>query len=233
MDFTTVIYKKLVDDYEEIKMGLKKYRLLPMGIINDNISNLFIDKTNVSAPGHFHINQFRRILLDDSNFRLLYYPNDLKRPEENSFRRICDSYKEHYKENLEELWSNADFYKMISDLNYLSVKYAMDEETEEVFAVGFFGAYIRSGAGGKALTNAELYVMPEFRHHGIAKKMVGLTFELAKDAGIENFDSITYRVPNHDALAFWQGIGASVSGLFHIEGTISEMLDQIRTEKKI
>ncbi len=63
--------------------------------------------------------------------------------------------------------------------------------------------------------------------------MVGLTFELAKSGGIENFDSITYRVPNHDALAFWQGIGAFVRGLFHIEGNISEMLDQIKTERKI
>jgi len=230
---TTTIYKKFIDDYETVEVGPKKYQLLPMGVINDNISNHFIDKSYAGVTGHFSINQLRRGVLEEPNFRLFYYPNYTKKLDNTTLRRICESYKKHYRENLKEIWSDEDFYKMISDLNYLSVKYATDEETGETFAIGFFGTYVRSGAGGKALTNAELYVMPEFRHHGIAKKMVSLTFELAKGDKIENFDSITYRVLGHDALAFWQGIGASISGLYHIEGSISEMLKQMNQEKRI
>lgn len=100
-------------------------------------------------------------------------------------------------------------------------------DTGEVFAIGFFGALVKNGAGGKALTDAELYVMPEFRKMGIAKRMVGLTFELAKNDGIDNFDSVTYRVQSCDALSFWQKIGASVTGLTHIEGSISEIIENI------
>lgn len=109
----------------------------------------------------------------------------------------------------------------------MSIKYAEDLETGEVFAIGFFGTLVKNGAGGKSLTDAELYVMPEFRNKGIAKKIVGLTFELAKNVGIENFDSITYRVQTCDALAFWQKVGASVTGLTHIEGNIPEIIDVI------
>ena len=82
----------------------------------------------------------------------------------------------------------------------MSVKYAIDLKSKEIFAIGFFGASVREGAGGKALTNAELYVMPEFRKLGIAQKMVSLSFDLAQNDGIKSFDSITYRVQNHDAL---------------------------------
>lgn len=233
VDFTTAIYEKLVDGYDEIESDSKKYQLLPMGLVNDNIYPDFVNKNYTDVSGRFRINQLRNTLLHKPTFRLFYYPNHADKPEIDTFRRICESYRKHYEENLKEFWSDEDFYKMISDLNYLSVKYAMDLETGEIFAVGFFGAYMRSGAGGKALTNAELYVMPEFRHHGIAKKMVGLSFELAKSEQIENFDSITYRVLNHNALAFWQGVGASISGLYHIEGNIPEMLEQIEQEKRI
>lgn len=233
VDFTTAIYEKLVDGYDEIETDSKKYQLLPMGLVNDNIYPHFVKKDYTDVSGRFRINELRSMLLHKPTFRLFYYPNHAAKPKMDTFRRICESYRNHYEENLKEFWSDEDFYKMVSDLNYLSVKYAMDLETGETFAVGFFGAYMRSGAGGKALTNAELYVMPEFRHHGIAKRMVGLTFELAKSEQIENFDSITYRVLNHDALAFWQGVGASVSGLYHIEGSIPEMLEQIEQEKRI
>ena len=65
--------------------------------------------------------------------------------------------------------------------------------------------------------------MPEFRGMGIAKKLVGLSFDEAQKNDILDFDSITYRVVGHDALSFWQSIGADISGLFHIEGDISEM----------
>ncbi len=122
------------------------------------------------------------------------------------------------------------FYQMVKELKFLSVKYAQDIETKEIFAIGFFGAYIRNGATGECLTNAELYVMPEFRRKGIAKKLVGLTFDRALEKNIYEFDSITYRLPNQDALSFWQSVGAEVSGLYHIEGNIEQM-EQIISEK--
>ena len=170
IDFATVIHKKIIDDYEKIEINSRKYQLLPMGVINDNLSDEFINPEYIAASGYFSINQFRRNILDEPDFRLFYYPNDIKKPEISTFRRICESYKKHYQENLEEIWNDENFYQMIADLNYLSVKYAIDLETKEIFAIGFFGAYIRNVSGGQSLTNAELYVMPEFRHRGIAKK---------------------------------------------------------------
>ncbi len=38
--------------------------------------------------------------------------------------------------------------------------------------------------------------------------MIALSFDLARSEGIENFDSITYRIQNQDSLSFLQGIGA-------------------------
>ncbi len=231
VDLTFSVYKRLVDDFEVIEIESKSYQLLPMGLINENLSRRFLEDGYEDGTGRFSVNELRQSVINRPNFRFLYYPEESKVPEKDTLYRICESYKKHYKENLNESWSEEDFYKMISDLSYLSVKYGRDTETNEIFVVGFFGCYVRSCAGGKALTNAELYVMPEFRHHGIARKMVGLTFEKAKEDGIESFDSITYHVPNHNALAFWESIGASVSGLFHIEGEISEMLEKIDSKK--
>lgn len=165
------------------------------------------------------------MFLQEENWKPIYYHSRdyLKQ----IFRRICDSYIEHYKKSLNEVWSEEDFYARLTDLEYLSVKYAKDLETGEIFAVAFFGTLVKNSVGGKALTDAELYVMPEFRNMGIAKRMVGLTFELAKRDNIENFDSITYRVQSYDALSFWQRIGASVTGLTHIEGNISDIIEII------
>lgn len=226
-DLSSIIYKKTVDDLEMVNNDFGKFTLLPMGLINSNIPTKFIDKNYAGAQGSYRLNNFYEMFAKDPKYVPFYYPNDSDTPSKDTLSKLCSSYIKHYKESLGEEWSEEDFYNMFSSLKYLSVKYAKDEVTGEVFAVGFFGASIREGAGGKALTNAELYVMPEFRHMGIAKKMVGLTFEQAKNDGIENFDSITYRVTNNDSLAFWQGVGASVSGLIHIEGNIPEMVETI------
>ena len=223
IDLAKILYKKLVDDYIEIEINSKKIRLLPMGIRNSSVPGYFIKKKERDIAGrHGNLNVFEDMFLRKATWSPIHYHSDesLKRV----FRRICESYIEHYKKNLNEVWSEKDFYARLTDLKYLSVKYAEDLETGEIFAVGFFGALIKNGAGGKALTDAELYVMPEFRNMGIAKRMVGLTFELAKNDGIENFDSITYRVQPCDALSFWQRVGASVTGLTHIEGNIPDMI---------
>lgn len=226
IDLDKVLYEKLLDEYEETTIDSQKYGLLPLGLRNSNVPHIFIDQGERAMAGRYgNLNTFNALFLEKISFRPIYHhtTDSLKQ----TFRRLCDSYIEHYKESLNEIWSEADFYARLSDLKYLSVKYAVDLETGEVFAVGFFGTLIKSGAGGKTLTDAELYVMPEFRKMGIAKKMVGLTFELARDDGVENFDSITYRVQSCDALSFWQKIGALVTGLTHIEGSISDMIETI------
>lgn len=150
-----------------------------------------------------------------------------------NLEEICASYIEHYRNALNETWSEEDFYARLEQLKYLSVKYAMDVETGKLFAGGFFGALVKSGAGGKALTDAELYVIPQFRKLGIAKKLVQLSFELAHMHGIQNFDSVTYRVGNHNSLNFWNSLGATVSGLIHIEGNISDMIETLNKDKNL
>lgn len=226
IDLDKILYKKLADDYEETEINFKKFKLLPMGLKNHNIPGFFVSKKGSTKAGKYgNLNTFRDMFLREADWNPIYYhSNDSLKQ---TFGKICNSYIEHYKNNLNEVWSEEDFYARISDLGYLSVKYAEDLETGEIFAIGFFGALIKNSAGGKALTDAELYVMPEFRNMGIAKRMVGLTFELAKKDGIENFDSITYRVQSCDALSFWQRVGASVTGLTHIEGNISDIIENI------
>lgn len=231
IDLTKVIYKRLVDDYEEIKINSKQFRLLPMGMKNRSIPSYFIEGQEADVAGKYgNLIVFRDMFLFEPRWGPFYYNSREKL--EQVFQKVCASYIDHYKKNLNEVWSEEDFYLRLLDLKYLSVKYAKDLETGEILAIGFFGTLVKNGAGGKTLTDAELYVMPEFRNMGIAKRMVGLTFELAKNEGIENFDSITYRVQSYDALSFWQRIGASVTGLTHIEGNIPEIIEIIDNSNK-
>lgn len=230
-----IVYKKLLDEEASLTIGSKKYILLPMGLINMKINLLFISDDylqSIKVVPYVTEKHFRRIFLEKPVFDIFYYPEFLDRPLDESFAKCCDAYIKYYRETLGENWSKEDFYKMLKELKYLSVKYAQDEDTGEIFIIGFFGASIRSGAGGKCLTNAELFVMPEFRHLGIAQNMVGLSLFQAKQNGVENFDSVTYRAQPIDALAFWEKVGASVSGLVHIEGSISVMLEVIDKNNK-
>ncbi len=233
IDLEGTLYKLLVDDSELVNLNNGEFELLPMGLINTNIpKNIIIDDPK---EVHYTWNTMNHILLDSPQYEIFYYPNDdtiLRDDELHSlFSRISESYIKHYKDNLGEEWSQKTFYEMIKSLKYLSLKFARDVNTNEVFVIGFFGTFVRLGASGESLTNAELYVMDEFRGLGIAKKMVGLTFAKAQMDGIEDFDSITYRTPNMNALGFWNKIGANVSGLYHIEGSIPLMLESINNKK--
>lgn len=232
IDVHSALYKKLLDDYEEVSIGSRKYILLPMGFINSNIPYSFIDK-DYEGGTRIGLNNWRNIFFHEPVFKMFYYPNDSKVPRRDTLDLVRDSYIEHYETTLDEHWSEEDFYARLNQIKYLSVKYAMDKETKKIFAVGFFGALVKSGAGGEALTDGELYVMPEFRKLGIAKKMVALSFELARLNGIENFDSVTYRVQNQDSLAFWKSVGAEVNGLIHIEGNIPEMIEKINNTNSL
>ena len=224
--FNSIVYKKLIDEEETVEINGKLFKLLPMGLVNTNIKKDFIgpDKQQLEFS-KLRNGTLSSCLLE--SFHVFYYPNDILNPDFSLFDKVCKSYIKHYKKTLGEEWSEKNFYNMIKDLNYLSVKYARDEEKGEIFAIGFFGAYLRNGSEGHCLTNAELYVMPEFRKMGIAKKLIGLTFDEALKNGIEDFDSITYRVIGNDSLSFLESIGASVTGLYHIAGNIKEMSQKI------
>lgn len=233
VDLEGITYKLLVDEVETIDLENDNYKLLPIGLINLNVITKFIGDAN-DLTG-IRRGSFKKMLFDEPKYGLFYYSNDEKTisngfeiPE--SFKKLCESYITHYRETLGEVWSEKDFYNMLESLKYLVVKYALNVNTGELMAIGFFGSQVRCGAGGETLTNAELYVMPEFRGCGIAKKMVGLSFEVARMDGITDFDSITYRTPTMDALSFWNSIGAEVSGLYHIEGNISEIIEQIEAK---
>ncbi len=231
VDLYKVPYKRVYDNYEIVELLDCNYKLLPLCLVNENVRGFFVREKVNRASGRFSLNSFNDLFFKKPYFSLFHYRNDcshtLQAELKEQLKKICKSYIQHYKDSLEESWTEEEFYVMFNDLQYVSLKYAMNMETNEIDVVGFFGAAVRRGAGGKTLTNAELYLLPEFRKRGIAKKLVGVTFEMAKADGIENFDSITYRIQGNDSLAFWQSVGAKVSGLIHIEGSISEMIDKI------
>lgn len=239
IDLEGTIYKLLADEAEIVNLSSGSYELLPVGLINKNVLSIFIDDLPDENKPNVTRNAFNRLLFEEPDYDIFYYSNGKKRMNENrlvlsidsSFKRVCESYIDYYRESLGEEWSEKDFYEMLKNLKYLMVKYARNVDTKELIVIGFFGAFVRNGAGGRALTNAELYVMPEFRGMGIAKRLVGVSFSKAKMDGIEYFDSITYRTPSMNALKFWESIGASVSGLYHIEGTIPEMMEKINNNK--
>lgn len=232
LDFANVPYKRLVDEASEVIVNGKKVTLLPLGLINDEVRN-FLNHDVKTMGSRFALSSFKRLINREDEYKTMCYPNGLTTPPRGSLKELCASYIEYYKDSLDEEWSEEDFYKMFSELNYLSLKYAIDEDSEQPRVIGFFGAYERSGAGGKSLTNAELFVMPEFRGMGIARKLVGITFDQAKSNGVNSFDSVTYHIKSQNSLAFWEKMGASVSGLIHIEGDISEMLEVINKESII
>lgn len=232
LDFANVPYKRLVDEETEVIVDDKKVTLLPLGVINDEVRN-FLNHDVKTMGSRFALSSFKRLINRDDEYKTMCYPNGLTTPSKESLEELCASYIEYYKDSLDEEWSEEDFYKMFSELNYMSLKYAKREGTDEPYVIGFFGAYERSGAGGKSLTNAELFVMPEFRGMGIARKLVGITFDQAKNNGVNSFDSVTYHIKSQNSLAFWEKMGANVSGLIHIEGDITEMLEVINKESII
>lgn len=210
-----IIYKKIFGEEENVQVNGKKYTIFPIGNINTRVQGI-LDGRIPRSRGTDSISGALRILTS----KLVPI-----RINEASVKQIRDSYISHYHDSLGEDWSNDDFDNRLNSLSYVTYKYARDEETNEVFVVGFFGVQIATAAGGKYLTNGELYVLPEFRGRKIATELIHQTLSLAHEDGIDNFDSLTYSVPGSDSLRFWENIGANDSGLYHISGSVSEMLN--------
>ena len=215
-----IVYERVFGEEKDVQVNGKEYTLLPIGNRNEYVQTM-LDNPNHRNRGNNSLSGAERILT--SKLVPIKYDADVD--------PIRDSYISHYKETLGEVWSNEDFNARISSLSYLTFKYAVDKETGRIFIVGFFGVQVATGAGGKYLTNGELYVLPEFRGMGIATELVHQTLGLAHEDGIENFDSLTYSVPGNDSLSFWKNIGADSTELYHIAGSVSEMLDGTSQKK--
>lgn len=206
-------YEIVWGEEEDVEIGGNIFTLYPVGnrIIGTNIwMDLSHDKWRFHTIRRILDRKFESITIDDADWR-----------------DICNSYLSHYQNILDEHWSDEDFTKRIQDLKYRTHKYAKDSKTGKIIVVGFFGANIAYGAGGRYLTNAELYVLPQFRGRGIARELVRQSFTLAHDDGIQAFDSLTYRVQNHNPLNFWQQAGAEITELIHIAGDLSEMIERL------
>ena len=63
VDFTRVLYKKNIDDYEEILIGQDKFFLLPMGLKNSLIHYNLISNKTPNNP-RITMNSFRDLLLN-------------------------------------------------------------------------------------------------------------------------------------------------------------------------
>ena len=210
-----IIYKIVFGEDEYIQVDGKEYTVFPIGNINTRVQGI-LDGRIPRTRGTDSISGASRILTSKL---------EPIRVNEASVERIRDSYISHYRDSLGEEWSTDDFNNRLNSLSYVTYKYARDEETGEIIVIGFFGVEIATAAGGKYLTNGELYVLPEFRGRKIATELIHQTFSLAHEDGIENFDSLTYSIPGSDSLKFWENIGANDSGLYHISGSVSEILN--------
>ncbi len=213
-------YEIVWGEEEYVEIGGNIFTLYPVGnriISTDMWVKLPHDKWRLNTIGKILYEEFEPITIDYADWR-----------------DICNSYLSHYQNILDEHWSDKDFTNRIQDLKYRTYKYAKDSKTGKTIVVGFFGANIAYGAGGKYLTNAELYVLPQFRGRGIARELVWQSFTLAYADGIRTFDSLTYRVPNHNPLNFWKKAGAETTELIHIAGDLAEMIKRLeaRNENK-
>ena len=211
-------YEIVWGEEEDVEIGGNIFTVYPVGnrIIGTNIwMDLSHDKWRFHTIRRILDRKFEPITIDDADWG-----------------DICNSYLSHYQNILDEHWSDEDFTKRILDLKYRTHKYAKDSKTGKIIVVGFFGANIAYGAGGRYLTNAELYVLPQFRGRGIARELVRQSFTLAHDDGIQAFDSLTYRVQNHNPLNFWQQAGAEITELIHIAGDLSEMIKRLEAKEE-
>lgn len=209
-------YEVIFGEEKIVDLGGHEFVLLPVGNYKQNLKTL-VRKGYQARRGNSH-SALERSLCEN------FEPIIIK---DADFRSICDSYISHYKNVLGEEWSSGDFKKRITGLKYRTHKYARDTQTNKIIVVGFFGANIADGAGGQYLTNAELYVLPQFRGRGIAKELVRQSFDLAYEDGIRSFDSLTYRVTDYNPLKFWESINAETTELIHIAGDIGEMLEKL------
>lgn len=213
---------EVVDGEEQIvDLGGHKYTILPVVYIEETLKDIVtngykrIRNQNVRALSRIFCNRLHPITIKDADWS-----------------SICESYINHYKSILGENWSHMDFEMRVKNLKYRSHKYAIDNNTGKTIVVGFFGTNIAYGAGGEYLTNAELYVLPQFRGRGIASELVKQSFELASACGIYSFDSLTYKAGHHNPLKFWEGINAETTELIHVAGDIGEMIDAISTREE-
>ncbi len=148
--------------------------------------------------------------------------------------QLAMAYAEHYNHaDLGEHWTTDEVEKMLhwqlfqSLADYFFVKWAKNLETNEEFPVGFFCAYTKPYQGGKMLWDGELFVLPEFRKHGIGMDLIEAMFTVAKANGIEFFESLTYEDEQGYPFQLWKNLGVESSNLIHMFGNTDVILSHI------
>ncbi len=152
--------------------------------------------------------------------------------------RLAQAYADHYNNaGLGEHWSTDDVEAMLewqlaqSLERYFFVKWARDLESNEEFPVGFFCAYEKPYQSGRMIWDGELFVLPKYRKFGIGTELTQALFTVAKESGVDFFESLTYEDENGYPLKFWQKIGAESDDLIHMFGETGKMLSNIEDNK--
>lgn len=153
--------------------------------------------------------------------------------------QLAEAYADHYNNaGLGEHWTTEEVEAMLkwqlgeSLGRYFLVKWARDLESNKEFPIGFFCAYAKPYQGGQMVCDGELFVLPEYRKFGIGTELTQALFTLAKSAGVNFFESLTYEDENGYPLKFWQKLGVNRDDLININGDIEEILSKIRSKKE-
>lgn len=167
----------------------------------------------------------RGVSKDDPRYRMSY---------SNAIPQLAQAYADHYNNaDLGENWTTEEVEDMLnwqlgqSLGRYFLVKWARDLEDGREFPVGFFCAYTKPYQSGKMLWDGELFVLPEYRRLGIATELTQALFTIAKSAGVEFFESLTYEDEEGYPLKFWQRLGVKDSDLIHMYGDTDTVLSNI------
>lgn len=152
--------------------------------------------------------------------------------------KLAQAYANYFNEVLGEHWTVEKVEAMLhwqleqSLGRYFLVKWAKDIEKDIVFPIGFFCAYIKPFQMGNMLWDGEAFVLPEYRQFGIGTELTEALFTIAKLAGVDFFEALTFEDANGYPLKFWQKLGVNSDDLIHIYGETEKILVNIEEEKK-
>lgn len=157
----------------------------------------------------------------------------------NAIELLAQPYADHYNNaGLDEHWTKEDAINMLqwhkgqSLSRYFFVKWARDIESQKEFPIGFFSVYTKPYHGGNMLWDGELFVLPEYRRHGIGTELIEAVLLTAAASGINLFEALTYKDENSHPYSMWEKYGASSTELIHISGEVNDMLAKINNSQE-
>jgi len=143
----------------------------------------------------------------------------IRSAEEADFPQILDLFKEFalFENHPDRMVNYLD--RMIEEKEFLNCFVAETDDHRIIgYATCFFSYYTWIG---KCLYMDDLYVKPEFRAHGIGKRLLNNVIEFARDSQCHK---LRWQVSkcNNPAIGFYQSIGATIDD---IERNCDLMLD--------